>query len=297
MCRYSSGSELKNCAVAAADWARLRVVATRPSTCWARNVAIQAALEMIWALAIANRVSSNTRPRSEEGNQRQVFFSDSPALLRNMGHRCCQQIAGAPYCLYQSGVAALIAKTLSQATNGHIHNPVQWHGLPATGNVGYGVTIQHLIGMTEKQLEQGEVCTGKSRALPMLIDQFMGQGIQPPTIKDDVARVVGSTETRPAKKGFHPGLQFPGTKGFGEVIIGAQFQAHNPIGFVGARREHNDRHPTVFTNLSAQSETVIAGQHDIQHNQVDVDRVQLQAHLVAVLRSHDLVPYPGQMLL
>lgn len=53
----------------------------------------------------------------------------------------------------------------------------------------------------------------------------------------------------------------------------------------------------MFANLSAQGETVIAGQHDIQNDQVDVGRVQLKSHLIAVSCGHNLITYPGQMLL
>ena len=74
----------------------------------------------------------------------------------------------------------------------------------------------------------------------------------------------------PAQHGAHARDQFARAEGLGDIIIGAELQADQPIGFLDARREHNDRQ-RVGRRVGAQRarhvEPIHPGQHQVQHQQ------------------------------
>jgi hypothetical protein len=82
---------------------------------------------------------------------------------------------------------------------------------------------------------------------------------------------VGTTTTipvAPAQDGADTGQQFAHTKGFGEVIIGAEFKAGNPVDFVLAGGEHDDGDGAFFAQHATDRKAVEARQHYIQHYNV-----------------------------
>ena len=89
---------------------------------------------------------------------------------------------------------------------------------------------------------------------------------------------------RAAQHGVDPRQQFAGGEGFGQVIVGAHFQAEDAIGFVVAGGEHQDRRGFVLAGaqFTAQHQAVIAGHHQVQHDQVHLIGFQKMAHLPAV---------------
>ncbi len=125
--------------------------------------------------------------------------------------------------------------------------------------------------MVEKQLEQGEVGTGENHLLAVAVEQAVADHVQTPGVEADHLGLALLTEADPAQQGLDPGLQLAGAEGLADVVIGAQLQADDPVGLVGAGGEHDDRHlgqARVFAHPAAEAEAVLVGQHHVEDRQV-----------------------------
>ncbi len=96
-----------------------------------------------------------------------------------------------------------------------------------------------------------------------------------------------------AQDGFDPREEDFGGKGFGDVVVCAQFQAQDHVELFSFGGEDDDRDPTeigIALDLSADVEAVLAGEHDVEDDQVGflsfngsvaVDPVDLDVHFVS----------------
>ncbi len=60
-----------------------------------------------------------------------------------------------------------------------------------------------------------------------------------------------------------------GLKRLRQIIVGAQFQPHDAVHVFAARGQHEHRHLALLAKPLENLETVNAGEHDIEHHQVD----------------------------
>src|ERR1017187_9780928 len=60
-------------------------------------------------------------------------------------------------------------------------------------------------------------------------------------------------------------------EGFGEVIVGPQLQAHDAVVKLGFGGEHEDGDVvTLLAQFAADFKTALAGQHDVEHEEVEL---------------------------
>ena len=69
-----------------------------------------------------------------------------------------------------------------------------------------------------------------------------------------------------AQYGLQARHQFTGLKGFGQVVVGAQFQTHHTVHHITARSEHDDGYIAFFADGTAEFKAVHLGQHYIQNH-------------------------------
>ncbi len=72
---------------------------------------------------------------------------------------------------------------------------------------------------------------------------------------------------RPPKNRPGAGGEFPGTERLGDIVVGADLEAHHSVDFIGARGQEDDRYRGITTNLPAKLKTVGVGQTDIENNE------------------------------
>ncbi|MNF72864.1 hypothetical protein D3C84_548510 [compost metagenome] len=77
-----------------------------------------------------------------------------------------------------------------------------------------------------------------------------------------------STVLHAAQHGTHSGQQFAGVEGFGQVIVGAEFEADHPITEFTHGGEHDHRDRVADAQLLAQDQPAVAGQHHVENDQV-----------------------------
>ena len=67
--------------------------------------------------------------------------------------------------------------------------------------------------------------------------------------------------------GLHPRHELTRAEGFGEVVVGAGFEAEQPVRLLGAGREHDDRHRRTGSERPRDLDAVHARQSQVQDDQ------------------------------
>ncbi len=74
-------------------------------------------------------------------------------------------------------------------------------------------------------------------------------------------------------------------EGFGEVIVRADFQAHDPVDLAPSGRQHDHGEVAGSAHAAAQAQSIFLGKHDIQDQQIDTVGPHDAVHFLAIL-SH-----------
>jgi hypothetical protein len=150
---------------------------------------------------------------------------------------------------------------------------------------------KHLAGLAGEEVEQVEFSRREVQA-PTVEGHFAGDRIDGQTVEDQAASIhlqVARHGVDPAQQRFDPGHQFQHGKRLGQVIVGPQFQAENPVHFAGAGAGDDDRRVARHgTGAPADFQAVDAGQHQVEDQRIPTALLQ-QAHaFVAVGAVHHL---------
>ncbi len=143
--------------------------------------------------------------------------------------------------------------------------------------------------MVEEHPQQAVFGATEGNHGAVAVEQVAGRGVQLPTTERQQASGFGDHQirrqhTRAAQHGVDPRQQLAGGERFGQVIVGAHFQTDDAIGLIVARGEHQHRRRLVFADsqFAAQLQAIVAGHHDVEHDQVDGVGIKEAAHLPAI---------------
>jgi hypothetical protein len=114
---------------------------------------------------------------------------------------------------------------------------------------------------------------------------------------------AGRTEFRPPgwrgldapQGGFDACHQFTRAEGFGDVIVRADGQADDFVGFFGAGGQQDDIHVRFAAQAGEQFDAVEAGQHDIEQDQVWFEGARSFQARFAVAGGQDFVAFGFQV--
>ena len=81
----------------------------------------------------------------------------------------------------------------------------------------------------------------------------------------DEMRRRGTSEQRP-----DPASKLPDRERFRDVVVRAELQPEHLVELVVSRRQHDDRHCALVAQTPADLEAVDAGQHDVEHHEIDL---------------------------
>jgi len=101
------------------------------------------------------------------------------------------------------------------------------------------------------------------------------------------------------KNRLDPGHQLPWAKRLGDVIVRAQLQANDPVGFLSLGGEHDDGKVLrlrICPKLSAYFQSVHLRQHEIQDDQIRRLPASPFQRLFAILGHAHLVSLPLQVV-
>ena len=109
-----------------------------------------------------------------------------------------------------------------------------------------------------------ELAVGAPRPPGRRVESKVGDG-QHRVVGLPVGLGSGPTQERP-----HPGQQLLGVERLGQVVIRAGVEPRDPIGGLGARRQHEDRHPVALgSQHPTDGQTVDGRHHQVEDQQVD----------------------------
>ena len=80
----------------------------------------------------------------------------------------------------------------------------------------------------------------------------------------------------------------------GNIVIGADLQADDPIHLLAARAHDDDRHLALGAQCAAQVQPVGARKHDVEQHEIDGIPVERSPHLAAVTHAHHAVAVLAQ---
>ena len=98
-------------------------------------------------------------------------------------------------------------------------------------------------------------------------------GVDGPTVKiETVAAAVGLGRARgdAAKNDFDARNQFARGKRFNDIIICADFEADNAVGFFGFSGKQYHRGAIMRRDMSAKAKPVFVRHHDVEQHQINV---------------------------
>ncbi|MNM65054.1 hypothetical protein D3C81_764770 [compost metagenome] len=76
--------------------------------------------------------------------------------------------------------------------------------------------------------------------------------------------------------------QLTGTKRFGQIIVRSHGETQQPVGFLAAGRQHDDRRILLLPNPVAHLKTAKLRHHEIQHQQVGMMMLPMSQRFVPV---------------
>ena len=100
------------------------------------------------------------------------------------------------------------------------------------------------------------------------------------------SRDPGPTEPRgrlgAAQQGMQAGQQLPRTEGLGQIVVGADLQAHHPVDLLAPGGQHEDGHLGLAAQFPRQAQAILPGEHQIEHDGVRHPAPQGRAHPLPV---------------
>ena len=145
---------------------------------------------------------------------------------------------------------------------------------------------QHPVGRAQQHREQPVLGAAQGDFLARAVGERARDRVQAPAVEGKPAHVIRARIAwrvgRAAQDRLDAPEQFARVEGLGDVVIGPEFQPDDAVHVLAARGEHDDRHLRVRPQLAAQCQPVLARQHQVEHDQIDMRALHDAAHLLAV---------------
>ena len=146
-----------------------------------------------------------------------------------------------------------------------------------------------VLGEDDEHLElaRGEPdqhAVGRGQAAPGKVERPAGE------VEDAAGRAGAGRdlqEVDAAEERAHPRQQLARAERLGEVVVRPHFQADDAVGLLAHGGQHQDRDVRAFADLAAELEAVLAGEHDVEDDEVDVVPRERHVHLAPVADALD----------
>jgi hypothetical protein len=150
----------------------------------------------------------------------------------------------------------------------------------------------------QEMLQQLEFFGREGVDLPFIGDLVLGQIQGNPSIF--VPNFFGPGLLQTPEKSLDPRDHFPRAEGLGDIIIRANFQAHDAIGFLRLGRDHNHRDfcgRKLGTQASADFQPVHLREHEVQEDQIKLFLGQFPQAGIPIFDSLHFISFPLQIML
>ena len=148
------------------------------------------------------------------------------------------------------------------------------------------VARQHALRRAEQHHQQAEFAVAQRHGLAALRREAPGVEVQLPAVEAIGANALGASLAHfgaaPAQHRADARQELARAERLGEVVIGAELEAHDAVGFLVAPGEHDDRDLRFVAQSPRERHAVLAAQLEIQHDQVDDLLGQYRLHAAAI---------------
>jgi hypothetical protein len=158
--------------------------------------------------------------------------------------------------------------------------------------------LHRLAGVGDERIEQREFAAGQRHRLAVA-RQLAAAALECPVAEahNAASRVRRRWRARAAAQhGFDAGDQFARVEGFAEVIVGAHFEADHAVDRLVARGQHDHRSRlAACAQASAGGETVLAGNHQVEHHQLRLVAFEKGVELARIGQQQGVEAVPAEV--
>jgi len=184
-----------------------------------------------------------------------------------------EHVAAGAHRLDRGGVLRIGFDLAPDTADQHVDAAFERAGAAALGEIEQAVARQHAAGPLAEGSQQVEFGAGHRDPCARRVAQFPQAEIDPPAEKGERGRAIGGADRLrgglAAQHRVDPGQQFARVEGFCEIVVGAHLEAKDAVDIFAARGQHDDRRLRFGADFSAQAQAVLAGQHDVEDQQID----------------------------
>ena len=148
------------------------------------------------------------------------------------------------------------------------------------------VARENAAGRAEQHHQQAELAVAERHRLACGAHQAPGVQVELPAIEAVGADAFGLALAHfgaPATQdGADAREQLARAEGLGEIVVGAELEAHHAVGLLGPARQHDDRDGGFVAQPAREPHAVLPLQLEIEHNEIHDFRAEQRLHRVAV---------------
>src|SRR5262245_60500819 len=249
--------------------------------------------------------NANSAPRSEIGERVAAARSSAPgrwmAVTTSAGRAAglrfrrplvqhlysdVENVTRAALGVDVTGTARIGFELLAQAHDLHVDGTVVHAIGVEPGEIQQLVAAKGAARGTEQDNEQVEVALAQRDRAPTGRDEPARMEIELPAVEaigaDSAGAALPHFDTIPAKHASDAREQLARGERLRKVVIGAELQAHHPVGLVASRGEHDDRDCRVLAQPAREAHAVLGLQSQIEQNEVDDLLLEHFAHRATV---------------
>ena len=187
-----------------------------------------------------------------------------------------------PHRLDEARLGRVVLDQLAQARNLHIDGAIEHAVFTPARKLHELVARQRLAWVLQQDLEQGELTGGELDLLAIALQRACPQ-IDAHTAEDDELALGRGRARQGLRLAPHHRLdardQLTRVEGLGHVVVRTHLQADDAIDVIALGGEHDDGQGVVRrAQAPADGQTILAGQHQVQHHEIEMLAVQCPVH-------------------
>jgi len=196
-----------------------------------------------------------------------------------------EQIADAPDGADVPRDCRIMFNQLAQPVNLDVEGTLIRFIDPTAGKPGEPVTRKHLPGVPRQRLQHRELAGSQRDALLSLPEgarcQIQREFPKTDRLLDDGRRTRNLSRSLSAQDRSDAGKKLLWVERFGDVVIRPYLQSNDSVNVLGFRTQHDDGHRAVRgPQPPTRGESILAGHHQVQDEQIDVISKQNSIHLL-----------------
>ena len=161
----------------------------------------------------------------------------------------------------------------AESADGDVDGAVERASLAASEEVKQHIAGKHLVGAFDEGGEEVVFAAGEGDLGAVGVDEAAAAGFEAPAgeaVETGGFSGAGAALAGASQDGADAGEEFAGVEGFGQVVVGAEFEADDAVGFVAHGGEHDDGDVGHGAQPAGDVEAGLAGEHEVEDDELVV---------------------------